>query len=84
MDEHIELRELTSSMQNSINLALVEQLRMLGLYGFKLDCHFLSRGHVGPQVDITEGTTPDLTTEPVLFPNSQLHTCDKCTGTMSF
>ena len=60
-------------MENSINLALVEQLWMLRLDGFEFDSYFLSRGHVGSEVDISEGTAPDLAAEPVLLSHSKLH-----------
>ena len=82
-DDHASLRtkryvshlksQLTSSVKNSINLAFVEQLWMLCLDGFEFDSYFLSRGHVGSEVDISKGTTPDLATEPVLLSHSKLH-----------
>jgi hypothetical protein len=71
----MELDELTSSMKNPINLAFVQQLRMLSLDGFELDRHFFSCGHVCSQVNITEGTATDLAAKPVLLSHSQLHTC---------
>ena len=65
--------ELTSSMKNPINLAFVEQLRVLRLDGFELDRYLFSRRHVCSQVNITEGTAPNLAAKPVLLSHSQLH-----------
>ena len=67
---------LTSSVENSINLAFVQQLWVLCLDGFELDCNFLSCGHVCSKVNITEGTTPNLAAEPVLLSHSELHACN--------
>mmetsp|Transcript_12576 Transcript_12576/g.26627 ORF Transcript_12576/g.26627 Transcript_12576/m.26627 type:complete len:345 (+) Transcript_12576:829-1863(+) len=70
------VRNAQSSVQNPVNLALVQQLWVLCFHGFELDSHFFSRGHVGSEVNITEGTAADLPAETVLLSHSQLHYCD--------
>jgi len=60
-------------MKNTINLALVEKLRMLRFDRFKLDGNFFASCHVSPKINVAEGPTPDLPPEPVLLPNTELH-----------
>lgn len=65
--------ELTSSVQDTINLALVKQLRVLRLDGLQLDSHLFSRGHIGAEVNIAERPATNLPPEAVFLSYSQLH-----------
>jgi hypothetical protein len=58
---HLWAIKLTSTMQNPINFTLIEQLGMLCLDTLQFNRHLLPRGHVGSEVNITEGTGPDFT-----------------------
>lgn len=60
-------------MQNAINLALVQQLRMLRFDGFQFDGHFFARRHVGTQINVTKRPAANFAAQPVLFSDTQLH-----------
>jgi hypothetical protein len=60
-------------MQDSIDFALVQELRVFGLDRFQFDGHLLASRHVGTQIYITEGTTANLPTEAVLLAHPKLH-----------
>ena len=60
-------------MKNPINLALIEQLRMLGLDRFQLDGHLFARGHIGAKVNVPKRAAADLSPQAILLPDSQLH-----------
>ena len=67
------LLELTSAMENTINFALIQQLRVLGLDRLQLDSHLFSGGHISAQVDIAKRPASNLPPQAVLLPHSQLH-----------
>lgn len=54
-------------MQNPINFTLIQQLRMFRLDTLKLDRHLLPGGHVGSEVDVSEGAGAYFTPEAVFF-----------------
>lgn len=54
------LSELTSTVKDTIYLALVKELRVFRLDRFELDGNLFSCGHVGAQVNIAKGPTADL------------------------
>jgi hypothetical protein len=60
-------------VQDAIDFALVQELRVFRLDRFQFDGHFFASGHVGSQIDITKGPTADLPTETVLFAHPKLH-----------
>ena len=64
---------LTSTMQNAINLAFIQQLGMLGLDRLQLDGDFFTCSHIGSEVNITKGTATNLAAQAVLFTDTQLH-----------
>ena len=57
-------------MQDAVDLALVQELGVLGLDGLELDGHLLPGRHVGAEVDVTEGAGADFAAQPVLLPDS--------------
>ena len=67
------LGKLTSSMQDAIDLAFVQQLWMLGFYRFQFNGNFFTCRHIRPQINVTERTAPNLSTKTVLFPHTELH-----------
>jgi hypothetical protein len=60
-------------MQNAINFGFVQQLRMLGLDGFQLDCDFFTGGHVGAEINVAKRAAANFAAEPILFAHSQFH-----------
>ena len=46
---------------------------MFRLDAFQFDRHLFSGGHIRPEVNITERTTPYLTPEAILLPHAELH-----------
>ena len=57
-------------MQDAVDLALVQELGVLGLDGLELDGHLLPGRHVGAEVDVTEGAGADFAAQAVLFTDS--------------
>ena len=66
-------KKLTSAVQDAVDLALVQELGMLGLDGLELDGHLLPGRHVGAEVDVTEGAGADFAAQPVLLSDAELH-----------
>jgi hypothetical protein len=64
---------LTAPVQDAVNLALVQELRVLGLDALELDGDLLARRHVGPEVNVAKRPAANLAAQPVLFPHAQLH-----------
>lgn len=60
-------------MKDTINLALVQQLRVLRLDRLQLDSHLFSCGHIGAQVDIAKRPATNLPPEAVFLSYPQLH-----------
>lgn len=60
-------------MQNAINLALVQQLRMFRFDGLQFDGHFFARRHVSTQINVTKRPAANFAAQPVLFSDTQLH-----------
>mmetsp|Transcript_15186 Transcript_15186/g.31574 ORF Transcript_15186/g.31574 Transcript_15186/m.31574 type:complete len:164 (+) Transcript_15186:429-920(+) len=67
------IRNSQSPMQNPINFALIKELRMLGLDALELDRHLLAGGHVGPEVNVPEGTGADLAAEAIFLADAEFH-----------
>lgn len=65
--------ELTSSVQDSINLALVEELRVLRLDRLELDRNFFARGCIRSKINVSERTASNLSPKAVLPSYTQLH-----------
>lgn len=49
-----------STLEDSIELSLIEQLRMLGSNGFQFNGDLLVSLDVSAMVDVTEGTTAEF------------------------
>ena len=60
-------------MQDAINLALIQQLWMLGFDRLEFDGHLFARGHVGAQVNVTKGPGANLPAQAVFFSHPELH-----------
>lgn len=63
-------------MQNSVNFTFVEQLRVFGFDRFEFYGDFFARCHVGPEVNVTKRTAPNLPPQAVLPSHTQLHGCN--------
>jgi hypothetical protein len=64
---------LTSSVQDSINLALVEELRVLRLDRLELDRNFFARGCIRSKINVSERTASNLSPKAILPSYTQLH-----------
>mmetsp|Transcript_7182 Transcript_7182/g.10937 ORF Transcript_7182/g.10937 Transcript_7182/m.10937 type:complete len:95 (-) Transcript_7182:96-380(-) len=60
-------------MENPVNLALVQKLRMLCLDTFQFNGNFFSRGHVSAKVNVPKGPAADFTAEPIFLSDAQFH-----------
>jgi hypothetical protein len=63
-------------MQNAINLAFIQQLRMSRFHAFQFNRDFFSSRHVGAEVNISKGTASNLAAQAVFLPNAKLHSAD--------
>jgi len=57
----VNIRHTNSTLQDTVELGLVEQLRMLGADGFQLDSNLLVGSDVSSVVDVSEGSTAQFT-----------------------
>jgi hypothetical protein len=55
-----------------VDTGLIFKLGVLGLDGLKLDGDFFTRDNVGSEVDVTETSTSDLTTNTVLIADAKI------------
>lgn len=60
-------------MQNAVDLALIQELRVPRLDALELDGDFFARCHVGTEIDITEGARADLAAQTVLAAHAEFH-----------
>lgn len=66
-------RDTDTSGEGLVDSCFIFELRMFGLDGFKFDGDFFTRDDVSAQVDITEGTTANFTTDTVFVANAEIH-----------
>lgn len=69
----MDVRNTNSSLENTVQLSLVEQLRMLGSHRFQFNCNFLICADVCAVVDISEGAAAKLAGQSVFSSDSQFH-----------
>lgn len=68
---HVQVR--TSSLKHSIDLRLIDELRVLALHGFQLDCHLLSGVDVRSAVDLTKGAATNFRPHSELTSDAEFH-----------
>lgn len=62
-----------TASEGLVDTGLVLQLGVLGLDGLELDGNLLTGDDVGAEVDVTERTRTDLSTDTVLVTDAQIH-----------
>jgi len=60
-------------MENAVNLALVEELGVLGLDTLELDGDLFASGHIGSEIDVSKAAGPNLATQAILLAHAQFH-----------
>ena len=63
----------TSTVQDLVDLGLVQELRVLGLHRLELNRNLLARRHVRAEIDVAERAGTDLAPQTVLLADTKLH-----------
>ena len=61
-----------TSSEGLVNTSLIFELRVLGLDTLELDSNLLSRNDVGSEIDITEGSATNFSSDAVLVTNAEI------------
>merc|ERR1719330_2317574 len=67
-----DVRDTHTALEDLVQLALIQQLRMASLDALKLYSHFLSIGDVDSEIDVSEAPRPDLPDQAVLATHDEL------------
>lgn len=70
-------RDTNTTREGFVDTSLILELRMLSLDRLKLDGNFFTRDNVGTEVDITERTTTNLSTDAVFITDTQILSRDQ-------
>jgi len=75
-----DVRDSNTALQDLVQFALVQQLRVSGLDALQLDGHLLPIGDVDAEVDVAETARPNLPHQPIFPPDYELRArCRGCT-----
>ena len=66
--------DTNASLQDLVELGFIQQLRMSSLDRLELDGNLFSIGDVDAEVDVSKGSRPDLSDEPVFASHDELGT----------